>query len=41
MMGIIGLVAGLGGYLFYQVRNVEEIIPDHDEVEIPVPVSKD
>ena len=41
MMGIIGVVSGFGGYLFYQVRNVEEIIPDHDEVEIPVPSSTD
>ena len=41
MMGVIGVVAGFGGYLFHQVRNVEEIIPDHDEVEIPAPATTD
>ena len=37
VMGLIGVLTGFGGYLFYQVRNVEEIIPDHDVTEIPVP----
>jgi MFS family permease len=30
VMGIVGFFTGLGGYLFKQVRNVEEIIPDHE-----------
>ena len=34
-LGVIGFVAGMGGYLFKQVRNVESILPDHDENEIP------
>jgi DHA3 family macrolide efflux protein-like MFS transporter len=34
-LGIIGFAAGLGGYLFKQVRDVEELIPDHDEIPIP------
>ena len=31
-MGVAGFVTGLVGYLFPQIRNVEEIIPDHDQV---------
>ena len=34
-LGIIGFAAGLGGYLFKEVRNVEAILPDHDEIAIP------
>lgn len=34
-LGVIGFVAGMGGYLFKQVRDVESILPDHDEIEIP------
>lgn len=29
--GILGVVGGLSGYLFPAVRNVEDIIPDHDQ----------
>jgi len=31
-MGVAGFVTGLVGYLFPQIRNVEGIIPDHDQV---------
>ena len=31
-MGVAGFLTGLVGYLFPQIRNVEEIIPDHDHV---------
>ncbi|MBT3283277.1 MFS transporter [Candidatus Bathyarchaeota archaeon] len=34
-LGVIGFAAGLGGYLFKQVRDVESILPDHDEVQVP------
>lgn len=32
-LGMIGFVAGLGGYLFKDVRDVESILPDHDEAD--------
>ena len=35
-LGIIGFIAGMGGYLFREVRDVETILPDHDELQIPV-----
>jgi hypothetical protein len=28
--GLLGAAVGLGGYLFPAVRNVEDIMPDHD-----------
>jgi hypothetical protein len=28
--GLIGAATGLGGFLFDAVRNVEDILPDHD-----------
>ena len=31
MAGLIGASTSLGGYLFKAVRNVESIIPDHDQ----------
>ena len=34
-LGVIGFVCGLGGYLFKEVRDVENILPDHDAVEVP------
>ena len=39
VMGLIGILVGLGGYITPHVRNVEDIIPDHDELaaEIPSP----
>jgi hypothetical protein len=30
--GLLGAAVGLGGYLFPAIRNVEEIMPDHDAV---------
>ena len=30
VMGIVGFFTGVGGYMFKQVRNVEEIIPDYE-----------
>lgn len=30
--GLIGAATGLGGFLFDAVRNVEDILPDHDAV---------
>jgi DHA3 family macrolide efflux protein-like MFS transporter len=43
-MGIFAAMAGLGGYLFPVIRNAEDILPDHDIVEVSaeaeaVPVS--
>ncbi len=32
-LGVLGFVCALGGYLFKEVRDVESILPDHDEVE--------
>jgi MFS family permease len=29
--GILGLIGGLSGYLFPAIRNVEDILPDHDQ----------
>jgi hypothetical protein len=31
IFGILGAVGGLAGYLFPAVRNVEDIMPDHDQ----------
>ena len=33
VMGLIGAVFGFGGYLFKEVRNVEDILPDHDAID--------
>ena len=33
LMGLFGAVMGFGGYLVRDVRNVEEIIPDHDSID--------
>ena len=33
MAGLIGASTSLGGYLFKAVRNVENIIPDHDQAK--------
>jgi len=32
LAGLIGAAAGLGGFLFDAVRNVEDLLPDHDAV---------
>jgi len=32
VMGVAGFLTGLAGYLLPHIRNVEEIIPDHDQV---------
>jgi len=32
IMGVAGFLTGLAGYLLPHIRNVEEIIPDHDQV---------
>lgn len=35
--GILGMLVGLGGYAFYNVRNAEDILPDYDgEVALPL-----
>jgi DHA3 family macrolide efflux protein-like MFS transporter len=35
--GIFGMLVGLGGYAFYNVRNAEDILPDYDgEVALPL-----
>jgi hypothetical protein len=31
IFGILGAVGGLAGYLIPAVRNVEDIMPDHDQ----------
>ncbi len=33
VMGLIGAICGFGGYMFKQVRDVEEILPDHDAID--------
>ena len=33
VMGLIGAAVGFGGYLVRDVRNVEEMIPDHDAID--------
>lgn len=33
LAGLIGAAAGLGGFLFGAVRNVEDLLPDHDAVK--------
>ena len=33
-LGVIGFVCGMGGYLFRNVRDVETLLPDHDEIEV-------
>lgn len=32
---VLGVLVGVGGYAFPAVRNVEEILPDHDAVSLP------
>jgi MFS family permease len=39
-MGLFGMAIGMGGYLTPHVRNVEEIIPDHDELVAEIPGSE-
>ena len=39
VMGLIGTVFGLGAYTFKQVRNVEELLPDHDSTGTAYPVA--
>jgi DHA3 family macrolide efflux protein-like MFS transporter len=36
-MGLFGMAIGLGGYLTPHVRNVEDIIPDYDELAAEIP----
>jgi hypothetical protein len=36
--GVLAALAGLSGYLFPAVRDVEEILPDHEVAAGPVPV---
>jgi MFS family permease len=36
-MGLFGMAIGLGGYLTTHVRNVEDIIPDYDELAAEIP----
>jgi hypothetical protein len=36
-MGLLGILVGLGGYVTPHVRNVEEIIPDYDELAAEIP----
>ncbi len=33
-LGVIGFFCGMGGYLLKDVRDVESILPDHDEVPV-------
>ena len=35
--GILGMMVGFGGYLFPTVRNVEDILPDHDAEHVQAP----
>ena len=30
--GALGILVGLGGFTFKVLRNVEDILPDHDEI---------
>ena len=30
--GVLGVVVGVGGYVFPAIRNVEKILPDHDQI---------
>ena len=30
--GVLGIIISLGGYAFHVVRNVEDILPDYEEV---------
>jgi MFS family permease len=40
--GILGLLAGLGGYAFRAVRNAEDLLPDHDAEAVPMaPIPRD
>ena len=32
-LGVIGCVCSLAGYLFKKIRDVESILPDHDELQ--------
>jgi len=34
--GILGALAGLAGYAFPQVRNAEDLLPDHEQDRVPV-----
>ena len=34
-LGAVGFIVGLSGYIFKEVRDVEALIPDHDEVAVP------
>ena len=40
IMGLFGMAIGLGGYLTPDVRNVENIIPDHDVIASEIPSSE-
>jgi hypothetical protein len=33
MAGLLGIVVGVGGYLFPVIRNAEDLLPDHDAVD--------
>ncbi len=35
--GLLSMAVGLGGYAFPAIRNVDSLIPDHDEVAKPAP----
>lgn len=35
--GVLGMIAGFGGYLFPAIRNAEDILPDHDIQPIAPP----
>jgi MFS family permease len=39
VMGVMGVLVGLGGYAFPHIRNVEDIIPDH-QVEVETRAEK-
>ncbi len=42
LAGLVGAAGGLGGFLFDAVRNVEDLLPDHDAVTVEaVAVSED
>jgi DHA3 family macrolide efflux protein-like MFS transporter len=34
IMGVLGALVGLGGYAFRAVRDAEDILPDHDAVQV-------
>lgn len=35
--GALGALVGFGGYAFHEVRNAEDLLPDHDAVALRVP----